>query len=159
MRRGLLRGVGLDDPVDACMFTTPVVAREAADDHRALMARVDKTAPFLPVVDDDGRLVRVLIDVPRDSRLDTALIMAGGRGSRLGERTRATPKPLIEVGGKPMLARILESLEAAGTRRVYIAVHYLADQIARFADRPSLNHAAKRAFASSACLNAAASTA
>ena len=62
----------------------------------------------------------------------TALILAAGKGSRLGDITRETPKPLLEVGGKPILQRHLELCAAAGVQDVCINTHYLADAIRDF---------------------------
>lgn len=58
-----------------------------------------------------------------------AMVFAAGEGVRLRPLTLSTPKALIEVGGKPMLARVLENLKAAGVSDVVVNVHYLADQI------------------------------
>lgn len=59
----------------------------------------------------------------------TVLVLAGGRGSRLGSLTEAIPKPLIEVGGKPILWHIMRLYQAAGLGRCVIAAGYLASQI------------------------------
>ena len=56
-------------------------------------------------------------------------ILAGGLGSRLGERVRDTPKPLIEVAGRPFLAHQLELLRAHGARRIVLCVGYLGERI------------------------------
>ena len=58
--------------------------------------------------------------------------MAGGLGSRLGERTRITPKPLLPVAGRPILDHVLQNLELAGIGRICVSVHHLADQIECF---------------------------
>ena len=64
-----------------------------------------------------------------------AMILAAGRGERLRPRTERTPKALIEIGGKPLLAWHLERLRRAGIREAVINVSHLADQItARFGD-------------------------
>jgi MurNAc alpha-1-phosphate uridylyltransferase len=63
------------------------------------------------------------------------MILAAGRGERLRPLTDALPKPLAEVGGKPLLAWHLERLARAGFRQLVINVSHLADQIvARFGD-------------------------
>ena len=61
-----------------------------------------------------------------------AIILAAGTGSRLGEITRETPKPLLEVGSKPILQRHLEMCAAAGVENVCINTHYLPDAIRKF---------------------------
>lgn len=61
-----------------------------------------------------------------------AIILAAGRGSRLGDLTRAVPKPLLEVGGKRVLQRHLEMCARGGIREVFINTHYLADRIRSF---------------------------
>jgi MurNAc alpha-1-phosphate uridylyltransferase len=62
-----------------------------------------------------------------------AMVLAAGRGERLRPLTDATPKPLLEAGGRPLLAWHLEKLAAAGFRDVVINVSHLADAvIARF---------------------------
>lgn len=57
-----------------------------------------------------------------------ALILAAGRGERMRPLTDATPKPLLEVGGKPLIVWHLEKLAAADIRYVVINTAYLADQ-------------------------------
>lgn len=57
------------------------------------------------------------------------MILAAGRGTRLAPLTDSTPKPLLDVGGEPLLFRHLRSLQSAGISDVVINVHHLADQI------------------------------
>lgn len=61
--------------------------------------------------------------------IETAMLMAAGRGKRMRPLTATTPKPLIRVGGQPLMDHALDRLEAGGIRRVVINVHYLADAI------------------------------
>lgn len=61
-----------------------------------------------------------------------AMVFAAGEGSRLRPLTLTKPKALVEVGGKPMLARVLENIRAAGVCEVVVNVHYLADLIIDF---------------------------
>lgn len=133
VRRAMLRGVGLEDGVAACMQREPVVGAPGQVEANARkLRRVKGYIPFLPVVDAAGRVKEILLAGADDSTISTALIMAGGLGQRLGARTQDTPKPMLPIGDKPILDHIVGSLEAAGIREVYVSVHYLADQIRQF---------------------------
>lgn len=59
-----------------------------------------------------------------------ALILAAGRGERLRPTTDTLPKPLIEVGGEPLIDRHLRTIAAAGITRVVINLGWLGEQIA-----------------------------
>lgn len=64
-----------------------------------------------------------------------AVILAAGRGKRLAPYTDTVPKPMVEVGGAPLLGHIFDRLKAVGIRDVYLIVHYLAEKIeAHFGD-------------------------
>ena len=72
-------------------------------------------------------------------RPDTAVILSAGRGTRMNPLTLTTPKPLLSLYGRPILAHLLERLEAAGVRRIIVNTHYLAEQMAAFlADYPAV---------------------
>jgi len=58
-----------------------------------------------------------------------AMILAAGRGERLRPLTDTTPKPLLEVGGKPLIEHHLDRLAAAGFREVVINLSHLGDKI------------------------------
>jgi len=129
IRRAMLRGIGMSDSVENCMRTTPILGHTGEDlTNRVLLRR----AWFLPVVDADGRLDHVLVHRRFDQPLNRALIMAGGFGRRLGGLTREKPKPLLSVGGRPILDRVLEQVELAGASSIHIAVHYKSDLIRDF---------------------------
>jgi len=53
-----------------------------------------------------------------------ALIMAGGRGTRLGNFTDQVPKPMLPIGGRPLLAITVERLRQAGISDITVSLHY-----------------------------------
>ena len=137
IRRALLKGMALSKPVSSCMNTAPIVV---ATDHRHQAARLlkERGITFVPVVDKSRTVVDVVVEHQGVPENIAAVLMAGGLGTRLLELTRATPKPLLHVAGKPILERIVDRLESAGFNRIYITVNYLAEQIIDFfQSRPS----------------------
>jgi MurNAc alpha-1-phosphate uridylyltransferase len=62
-------------------------------------------------------------------KIDTILIFAAGFGTRMRELTSSTPKPLINVLGKPILYYVLDSIVSHGFKRIFINSHYLHEQI------------------------------
>ncbi|TVQ70349.1 MAG: phosphocholine cytidylyltransferase family protein [Balneolaceae bacterium] len=73
------------------------------------------------------------------NRITTALMLAAGTGSRLRPHTEKIPKCLVEVGGKPLLAHVLEALEVRGFRRFVIITgyrHKLIDEFLEQYDTP-----------------------
>lgn len=60
-----------------------------------------------------------------------AMLLAAGRGERMRPLTDTLPKPLLEVGGRPLIAWQLERLAAAGIAEVVINLSWLGEQIAR----------------------------
>lgn len=60
------------------------------------------------------------------------MILAGGRGERLGELTRHTPKPLLQIRGRPVLEHLIWNLARHGIRRLILCVSYLAEEIVRW---------------------------
>ncbi len=66
------------------------------------------------------------------TKIDKAVILAAGRGTRMRELTNDVPKPMIEVRGKPVLQHIVEGLRDAGVRKFLIIVGYHAETVRNF---------------------------
>jgi UDP-N-acetylglucosamine diphosphorylase / glucose-1-phosphate thymidylyltransferase / UDP-N-acetylgalactosamine diphosphorylase / glucosamine-1-phosphate N-acetyltransferase / galactosamine-1-phosphate N-acetyltransferase len=66
------------------------------------------------------------------SKIDRAVVLAAGRGTRMRELTANVPKPMIEVRGKPVLQHIIEGLRRAGVRELLIVIGYRADAVRNF---------------------------
>ena len=65
------------------------------------------------------------------------MILCGGRGARLRERTREIPKPLVEIGGMPIIWHVIQLYAVQGFRRFLLATGYMGDAIERFVDAQS----------------------
>jgi MurNAc alpha-1-phosphate uridylyltransferase len=66
---------------------------------------------------------------PAQARITTAMILAAGRGERMRPFTDHTPKPLLPVGGRPLIVWHIERLAAAGIRKLVINHAHLGQQI------------------------------
>lgn len=137
IRRCLLAGGSLNTPVSEAMNRDPITADEnmSATYILDLMRRGNVLA--IPLVDKNRRYVRVVhisdIDptetVAAHSAYEFAVIMAGGEGMRLRPLTETIPKPMIEVGGIPLIEHQIRNLARAGLRKAFIAVNYLSHVI------------------------------
>jgi GTP:adenosylcobinamide-phosphate guanylyltransferase len=98
-------------------------------DGRAHHLCRDRMRPLdgsLPV-DEAGRPLP--IPVPQTTAVTEALLMAGGRGSRLSPLTDDCPKPLLPIEGSPLLHRLIAKVASAGIQRIHISLHFLPEQV------------------------------
>lgn len=132
IRRGLLRGVGLDAPVTEVMNTSFTSVTEAEGRELALGLMKARGLHQVPIIDGAGRLVDlVLVDeapgkVQRDTRV---VLMAGGLGTRLRPLTETVPKPMLPIGGRPILELILRNFTEQGFRNFTISLNYKGEMI------------------------------
>jgi dTDP-glucose pyrophosphorylase len=134
VRRGLLRGKTLDDPVTDVMNAKPTRAGERDDRASILALMKRKLIHQVPVVDDHNRVtgLETLDELLQPERRDNPVVLiAGGLGTRLRPLTDHVPKPMLEVGGKPILESTMENLIDYGFTKFYLAVNYKADTIER----------------------------
>lgn len=143
IRRAMLADVDLDGAVDVLLErqrllheSRPLPLTATTDtspaELLALMRRYD--VRHIPIVDAHDRvqdlaLLDELIGVEGPSL--RAVVMAGGFGTRLGDLTKEIPKPMLPVGDRPLLERIVEQLRGAGIRHVNLTTHYREEEIAR----------------------------
>jgi len=127
LRKALLRGLTLESAVDDAMNRAPVVAAAGVSAVAAIALMRGRSIRQLPVVDGTRRVVDLLLleDLIAPPPLPAcAVIMAGGEGKRLRPLTEATPKPLLRVGGKPLIEILIERLRLSGIQRIVVALHH-----------------------------------
>lgn len=132
IRRGLLGAASLDSPIIEVLHTNPFVVPEGMEKGLVLRFMVANKIQQLPIVNSDNQLVGLhqWDDMAATTaRLNTLVIMAGGKGTRLQPYTENCPKPMLEVAGKPMLERIIERARADGFQNFVISVHYMGHMI------------------------------
>ena len=131
VRRALISGKDISGPVDDFMHRTPVFAMisDEVSKVRGQLKSEQSSIIFLPVLNPDFTINHIVVQKNTSINSTYALIMAGGFGKRLGEKTRSKPKPLIEVSGKPLLEHVLLNLEQSAVDKVYVSTHFLTDQI------------------------------
>lgn len=71
----------------------------------------------------------------RESEFPPVLILSGGRGTRLREKTETLPKPLVEVGGKPLIWHVIQIYARQGFTRFYPLTGYLGEKISEFVQK------------------------
>lgn len=135
VRRAILRGLPLTSLVTEVMSRSPHRALVGARDTELLRHMRTFEVHQLPLVDDQGRVVGIhtldeLLQKPQ--RSNRVVLMAGGLGQRLYPLTEKTPKPMIAVGGKPLLETIVENFIEQGFHRFTISLNYRGDMIREY---------------------------
>lgn len=132
IRRALLRGASLDTTV------TEVVNKDftAAQDSKGLGSARElmrqRKLNQIPLLDHAGRVVDLVHVDGRsgpDRRDTRVILMAGGLGTRLRPLTETIPKPMLEIGGRPILERIIQRLTESGFHDFTIALNYRGEMI------------------------------
>jgi len=130
LRRALLSGANLEDKLDKWINRDFVFASDSASSLELVSLMKSKDIHEIPILDQTGRVQGLVTDHQSDAAFDgTFVIMAGGRGIRLMPLTESTPKPMLRVGGRPILENILTSAIAQGFREFVISINYLGDVI------------------------------
>ena len=138
VRKAILNEIPMTEPIETIMNSSFVYAEEHTNEHDvALLMRLKKVLQ-VPVIDSDRKLIGS-IDGRTISQLDlgvsgsviknTFVIMAGGLGTRLLPLTENLPKPLITLGGKPMIQYLLDTAIRQGFKNFVACLNYRAEQI------------------------------
>lgn len=132
VRRALYGGLSINTSVTEVMSSRPIVITGHVDKDEALRMMEDSKVTFIPSVDGKGVLKGIWLssffeELPVLE--NSFVIMAGGKGSRLGKLTSEIPKPLLDVGGMSIIERIIRSAKQSGFRNFIITVNYLAHKI------------------------------
>lgn len=132
IRRGILRGLELEESCREVMNRSPKCFESNSSREEVVKLMKDMGLRHIPMVSSEGVMEDVfsLEEVLGAYRHEnTVVIMAGGLGKRLGRLTEDCPKPMLDVGGKPILETILDQFIDQGFHRFYISVNYLSEMI------------------------------
>jgi dTDP-glucose pyrophosphorylase len=132
VRRALLNRCSLNTPIEQVMCKSPRTGVSDWTEEQVLATMEKHQLLQLPIVDNMGRLLglKIFHEAFPKKRIDNPVfLMAGGFGTRLYPLTKECPKPLLKLGGKPILELILERFIEHGFHRFFISTHYLSDKI------------------------------
>jgi dTDP-glucose pyrophosphorylase len=132
IRRTILKGVSLENPIEDAMNKNPTVAHLEDDRSHILQIMKKQSIHQVPVVSEEG-IVMGLETVDQfyfgGVEGNWIILMAGGLGTRLHPLTENCPKPMVKVGGKPILELIIDQCVKNGFRKFFISVNYKAEMI------------------------------
>jgi len=139
VRRGLINGLNPDDSVLRFAFGSPRYIEKGKYSLQDIIALRKQDIKVLPVLNGNQEVVNVINLKKLKSYLPLdAVIMAGGRGSRLRPLTDHTPKPLLKVGGKPIIEHNIDRLCSFGIDDFWISVRYLGEQLENYFGKGNL---------------------
>ena len=130
VRRGLIKGLNINQPVDDIIQQKPRFLRKTEPDIKDVVFLRENLFKIIPILDDDDVVINVINFGEIRSYLPIdVVIMAGGKGARLRSLTEHTPKPLLKVGNKSILEHNLDRLIYFGIDDFWITVNYLGEKI------------------------------
>ncbi|HFU75312.1 MAG TPA: CBS domain-containing protein [Bacteroidetes bacterium] len=135
IRRGLLNNIALDDTVEMIYYKTPTVVNVNDSRETIIDICTSKKIHQIPVVDNEGNVVGLeVLDelISKQKKENRVVLMVGGLGTRLKPLTDKTPKPMLHVGGKPILETIIEKFLSYGFTNIVLCVNYKSEIIENY---------------------------
>lgn len=132
VRRALMNGSSFDVETSSFMTSDPIALEEDFCRNDGITLMREKFIHHIPVIDGNRKVVDIftLEDLfKRNHFSNPVVIMAGGKGERLGSLTQNCPKPMLNVNGIPILEIIIKNCIKAGFINFYLSVNYLREKI------------------------------
>lgn len=133
IRRGLLKDLNNSSKVSEFYNPNFTYIVDGEYNKNKLDVIKKKGIKIVPVLDNKNKLIKVLnFDQLKTILPMDAVIMAGGKGTRLRPLTKTTPKPLLKIGNKPIIEYNIDRLKKHGIFNQYISINYLGDQLIEY---------------------------
>lgn len=135
IRRATLQGLPKSSPSSMIMNKNPTTFGPTSDREEIRRGLQQKIVFQIPVVDAHGRVIDIEVTeniIAPKEKTNNVILMAGGLGKRLAPLTDSVPKPLISIGGQPILKTIVEKLQTCGFRKINLSVNYRAEMVKQY---------------------------
>ncbi len=134
IRRGLLRRKTLNDSIEDIYSREPVIASTyCSSEELSRLCQMHRVSQ-VPIIGEDKKVVDLFfLDEERLNKYEnTVVLMVGGMGKRLRPLTEDTPKPMLKIGGKPLLQTIIEGFSNFGFTNITMCLGYKSIVIQEF---------------------------
>lgn len=131
IRRGLLRKKTLNDTIEDIYFKSPITAKKGSSrDELLSLCSINKISQ-VPIIHDHKVIDLFITDdeLSRKEHENNVILMVGGLGARLRPLTEKTPKPMLNVGDKPILQTIVKGFVNSGFTNITMCLGYKANLI------------------------------
>lgn len=135
IRRGIIKGLDLEKSVTEIMNEDFYYLHFNTPKEEILAKFKQKAFHQIPLLDDEGRVkdLALLNEIIKENKKENnVVLMVGGLGTRLRPLTDKTPKPLLEIGDKPILETIIEQFKSYGFVNFILCTNYKEMQIKRY---------------------------
>ena len=143
IRRNLIKGIKLGDSINKIYNKNPLFFQDSKYDFKEIKKIILKEKlDLVPIVDNKKKLIKYITwkdlfnknQKLKINKIDNipVIIMAGGKGRRLGVFSKILPKPLLPINDKTLLENILDYFKKFGLNNFYITINYRADLIKSF---------------------------
>ena len=133
IRRGLIKGVAINSFVTDVIQDNPKFIKYGDRDISKVIRYRESNFTILPVLNNKNQVISIINFRNKRSYLPLdAVIMAGGKGTRLLPLTIDVPKPLLKVGEKPIMEHNLDRLSLYGIDNYWFSLNYLGEQIEEY---------------------------
>ena len=135
IRRGLLKKMTLSDSIQDIYFKNPIVSNENDSKEKLLSLFSMNKVNQIPIINNNNQVVdmHILDDLLSIKKYEnTVVLMVGGLGTRLWPLTENTPKPMLDIGGKPILETIVEGFVKQGFSNITMCLGYKSEVIQDF---------------------------
>ena len=135
IRRALLKGLSINDNVSLAMESDFKYIYSESE-YEKINSYIKQNLKIVPIVEKDKTLINLInLSKIKAKTPVSAIIMAGGKGVRLKPYTNDIPKPMLELAGKPILARNIDRLIAYGIEEIYISINHMKEQIISYINK------------------------
>lgn len=135
IRRSLLKGLNLESSITSIVNRTPLICPPSLSLESISQLMIVNKIQQIPIVNESGRVVGLHLwqeIIAPPIRPNIIFIMAGGRGKRLGFHTEKCPKPMLQVGNKPILHHIIERARNQGFKDFILSINYLGNLVEEY---------------------------